>query len=487
MFMRTFLTIAFCFLASYAHSDVSLPAVFSDHMVLQSNTKVPIWGWADPGERVSVALDSQIKYALSDASGKWSVTLDEIPAGLTVTIKITGKNTVIISDVLTGEVWLALGQSNMGVRVEEVFGVESEVATADLPQIRIFEEISSPHKELQSEPHGFWKVSHSSIVRQFPAVPFFFARTIHEKLKAPVGMIVSFVGGTPVEAWTRKEVLDDLPDAKAIVWKYTQQVQHAWDKHKTMRPLTHPPQDPMNVYPGHLFNSKINPLIPYAIRGMLWYQGEANAETFDRSKVYEAQLQALIYDLRQLWRREDLPFLMTQLANYREKQTVPVEEFQGWPMVRESVLKLLRLPNTGMAVTIDVGEEGTVHPRNKQDVGKRLANWALAKFYNKGFVASGPLYRSHVIKDEVVLIEFDYVGQGLWVKGDHLTGFAIAGENQQWLNAQARIDGNTVIVSHPQVKDPVAVRYAWAMNPVCNLYNAEGLPASPFRTDNWDR
>jgi len=514
-------------LAPQLFAEVRLPAIFADHMVLQAGHAVPVWGWADPGEEVSVSIAGQTKTTKADSHGKWMVQLDKLKSGDAVTLTVKGKNTIIITDVLVGEVWLGSGQSNMAMTVNRAKNYEQEQAAATFPKIRMFRESSGPATSPQDKCSGSWQVCSPETVGGFSATAYFFGREIHKALGVPVGLINSSVGGTPVEAWMSWEAQKGLAGLKPLFDSWEQR-QATWDpqkakaayekqlaawkkakaEKKTVGRAPRAPVEPRldSHHPAVLFNGKIAPLIPYAIRGAIWYQGESNANS-GTGHLYGLLLSTLIKDWRARWGQGDFPFGWVQLPNFHAPQKAPVED-TGWVMVREGMLKTLALPNTGMAVTVDIGEANDIHPKNKQDVGKRLAMWALAEVYKqKNIVPSGPLYESHSVQGSEVIVRFKHAEDGLVVKiGDGLVtprdewpnvwppggggfgqvrGFAIAGADKQWHYAAAKIIGNTVVVTSPEVKQPVAVRYGWADNPDCNLYNRAGLPASPFRTDNW--
>ena len=314
------------------------------------------------------------------------------------------------------------------------------------------------------------------------------------------------MGGTPIEAWTSLEAQKDVPELKPLFETWEKRISE-WDQEKANaayeeklakykealakegkpekksdRPKK--PESPVTSgsRPANLFNSKIAPLIPYSIKGAIWYQGEANAKNLE--VIYDLTLPLMIKDWRTRWNQGDFPFAWVQLPGYKKVQEKPVEE-GPWPNIRECMLKALSVPNTGMAITIDVGEAEDIHPKNKQEVGKRLAMWALAKVYGQNCAFSGPLPAGHEIKGSEIVCSFKHTDGGLVSKDGELKGFAIAGADKIWYKANARIDGDKVVVSSPEVKEPKAVRYAWANNPVCNLFNGAGIPASPFRTDDW--
>lgn len=496
-------------ITSAATADVRLPAVFADHMVLQREAALPVWGWAEPGEKVTVTLAGQTKTATADNAGKWAVKLGAIQAAGPHVLKVEGKNTLEIADVLLGEVWLCSGQSNMAMSVGGSANREAEIAAAKYPGIRMFTVARVPAETPQENCGGKWTVCSPKTVAAFSATAYFFGRELHQELDVPVGLINSSWGGTPVQAWTRLEDQRALPELKSLLGSWDERVakfdpqaakgayekqlarwKEAAEKAKAAgeRPPRKPgpPSDPrLNPHrPANLYNGMIAPLVPYALRGAIWYQGESNAGRYDATR-YGLQLSTMINNWRRVWSQGDFPFIYVQLPNYRAAQQKPVET-SGWVIVQNEMLKTLSVPNTGMAVTIDIGEAGDIHPKNKQDVGKRLALWALGTTYGKQIVYCGPLYKSMSKQQGKIVIQFDHAGGGLVAKGgEALKGFAIAGEDKKFVWADARIEGPAVVVSSPQVKDPVAVRYAWASNPNCNLYNKAGLPASPFRTDNW--
>ena len=493
-----------------AMADVKLPAVISEHMVLQQDVAAPIWGWADKDEEVTVSITGQSKSAKAGADGKWMIKLDKLPSGGPHELVVKGKNTLTIADVLVGEVWLGSGQSNMAMTVSRSKDFEVEQAASKLPNIRMFRENSAAATEPQEGGSGKWEVCSPETVGTFSATAFFFGRELHKSLKVPVGLINSSVGGTPIEAWTSMAAQKDLVELKPLFARWDKDSE-SYDPEKAKaqyekqladwkaaakkardegKQPTRPPQQPINprknsLHPAVLFNGKIAPLVPYAIRGAIWYQGESNANTIRQgagAENYGLQLRTLIADWRGRWGQGDFPVVWVQLPLFHKAQSEPVEE-TGWTIVREQMLKTLKVPNTGMAITLDLGEANDIHPKDKQGVGKRLAMWALAKVYNqKNAVPSGPLPDGYEITGEEVVLSFRHAA-GLKANGEELKGFAIAGADQKWRAAMARIDGEDVIVWHPDVKQPKAVRYAWADNPDANLVNGAGLPASPFRTD----
>jgi sialate O-acetylesterase len=504
-------------LAGVARAEVKLPAVFGEHMVLQREMPVPVWGWAAPGEAVVVRFNGQAKTATADAAGKWSLALDKLTAGGPYELEVQGKqNTIRLADVLVGEVWLASGQSNMEMGVGGVMNREAEIAAADHPQIRMFTVARIPAREPRSDCKGQWQVCSPKVVAWFSAAGYFFARELNKQLDIPIGVLHSSWGGTPIQTWTSLAVHQAVPELRGMAeglerdaanfasgkaqadyqkrladWEAAAAKAKADNKpFKQGRPQ--PPEEPRARAgsPAALYNGMIAPLVPYALRGAIWYQGESNAG----SPIYGIQLKAMIESWRADWKQGDFPFISVQLPNFMDPQKQPSEGVGGWPLTREQFLKgLTEIPNTGIAVTIDIGEAHDIHPHNKQEVGRRLAQWALAKTYGKDCVACGPLFKTARTDGQKMVLEFDYVGGGLAtghrreavVGGGKLKGFAIAGADKKFVWAEAQIVGRTVVVSSPEVKEPAAVRYAWANNPDCNLMNQAGLAASPFRTDDW--
>jgi sialate O-acetylesterase len=462
------LLITLLLIAPLHAADLKLAALFSDHMVIQREKPVPVWGWADAGENITVEFAGQKKNATADANGKWLVKLDPLTASAesrTLTVQSTKPGRKLqIADVLVGEVWLGSGQSNMAMRVSNSKNYPAEQTTADLPLIRGFNEESKASAKAQADGSGKWTVCSPETVGTFSATLYFFGRELHRELNVPIGLINSSVGGTPIESWIPADVQN--PKSK----------KPAASKPKTPAGKKPAKAEPKNIT-GGLFNGKIAPLIPYALRGLLWYQGEANTHP-GKGAHYQNQLILLVTDWRKRW-NEELPFAWVQLPNYNRPG-------EGWSLVREAMLKSLRLPNTGMAITLDLGEANDIHPKNKQDVGRRLSLWALGTVYEKKVPAiSGPLPDGHEIKGSQVIVTFKHTEGGLVAKDGELTGFLIAGPDKQWKPGQAAIHGDKVIITSPEVAKPSAVRYAWASVAVCNLHNGAGLPASPFRTDAW--
>jgi len=487
-------------------ADVRLPALISDNMVLQRDMKVHVWGWADPEEEIIVTIEEQKLTAKAGSDGKWMVNLEPMTAGGPFELVIEGNNTIKLSNVLIGEVWICSGQSNMEWMVKHSDNADIEIADAGHPKIRLFSIRNNVSPEPLEDCEAMWKVCRPSTVGSFSGTGYFFGREIMKELDVAVGLINTSWGGTSAEVWISTETLTSNPDLKGIVdrWKpvLSEKTPEIIDYYRKMgdwhedvyhivyakKPFTpqKPPEAPVKLtwvptVPTWVYNAMIAPLVPYAIRGAIWYQGESNS---GRAYQYRKLLPALIEDWRRVWGQGDFPFLFVQLANYMKADAQPQQS--AWAELREAQLMTLTLPNTAMAVTIDIGDPENIHPGNKQDVGRRLALGALKVAYNKGIVHSGPLYDSMTVKDGKIRLRFTQTGSGLVVKnGESPEGFAIAGEDKKFVWADAVIEGDEVVVWNDEVTEPVAVRYAWANNPVCNLYNREGLPASPFRTDNW--
>lgn len=494
----TAIATALAWSGSTAIADVKLPAIFGDNMVLQAGKEVPVWGNADPGEEIEVRVsvpvaeagqpaaqaskDLQTQRTKADEKGAWKITLDPIPASDDpIGMVITGNNKVTFENVLVGDVWVCSGQSNMEWPVRAANNPEEEIANAKFPLIRLFQVQKKVASDAPaSDVVGEWVVCSPETVAGFSAVGYFFGREIQNATNQPVGLIGTYWGGTPAEAWTSREKLESSESFKPILerWAAIDEKAKSGDAAKggqgEMGP-NHP------HHPAGLFNGMLAPIVPYAIRGAIWYQGESNA---GRAYQYRELFPAMITDWREQWGQGDFPFLFVQLANFMQRKDQPTES--AWAELREAQSKTLELPSTGQAVIIDIGEAGDIHPRNKQDVGKRLALAAMKVAYGKDDVVySGPTLKNATFEDGKAVLTFENVGSGLEAKGDTLKGFAIAGEDRVFKWADARIEGDKIIVSSDEVKNPMAVRYAWADNPEATLYNAEGLPASPFRTDDW--
>ena len=480
-----------------AQAQVKLPALFSDNMVLQQNTKAAIWGWAKPGETIVITGSwGKTASAITGADGKWQTTIKTIAAGGPYTLTVAGSNSIQVNNILLGEVWLASGQSNMEFFVGKmnnpsytgVIDYQKEIAAADFPNIRL---IDVPNK-IATEPtdrfESVWKVCSPKTVDSFSAVAYYFARKVQAQTGYPIGIINSTWGGTPAESWTSKAVLEADPDYKPIFERFQKMVDDypaAQEKFKTdmaawkADTTNKKPAAVINPYnynkaPFVLYNGMIAPVKPFTVKGFIWYQGESNA---DRAYQYRKLFPAMIANWRADWNDSKLPFYFVQISPHRS-QNAEIREAQ--------LMTMQQVKHTGMAVTIDNGDSLDIHPRNKKLVGERLALWPLHDVYKKDLIFSGPVYRSMKVKGSTIELRFNYSGDGLKSSdGGELREFTIAGADQQFYPAKAVISGNRIIVSSDAVAAPVAVRFAWRNLPKPNLYNNSGLPATPFRTDSW--
>jgi sialate O-acetylesterase len=496
---------------------VKLASPFSNHMVLQQNTQVPVWGMADPGEKVTVKFGGQTKSVKAAADGTWMLKLEKLKAGGPFVMDITGKNQLSIKDVYVGEVWLCSGQSNMDMTVARedrywcgVINEQQEVAAANFPLIRVFDTDYAPSNIPQKEVKGKWEVISPTTVGHLSAVAYFFARDIQKKIKVPIGLITTAFGASTAEAWIRKEALAAKPELQQLLDGYNAKLEkyradtagqrqyriafENWkvNAEKAKMAGKDAPKGPKNPDPERdqhnpyvLWNGMVKPLLPYAIKGVLWYQGESNSPT---ANIYRNIMETLISDWRSQWGQGDFPFLYVQLANIgKTVEEVPAKGGSE-ALKREAQLQNLSLNNTAMVVAMDNADpdnQGNVHPKNKQEIGRRLSLAALAKVYGEKISYSGPVYNKMEVKGNEVRLYFKNIDGGLTAKDNQLLGFAIAGDDKKFVWATARIENDVVVVSAPQITKPVAVRYGWGSNPPISLYSKENfLPASPFRTDS---
>ncbi|QTN33888.1 sialate O-acetylesterase [Akkermansiaceae bacterium] len=444
------------------HAEVKPNPLFTDGAVLQRGQAVPIWGTAKDGEKVSVEFAGQ-KAETTAKGGKWSVSLKPLEAGGPFTMKISGENTVTVGNLLVGEVWVCSGQSNMEWKFKATAAADQDRADANYPKLRMFTVARTTSPLPLAKAKGSWVECSPQTVDGFSAVGYYFARDLHEKLGVPVGMISTSWGGTPAQAWTSAEGFGGHAELDG----YAKVAKENLAKYATAAP-----EKPLGPgIPASLYNGMIEPLLPYAIKGAIWYQGESNA---GKSKEYQTLFPAMIADWRAKWKQGDFPFYFVQIA-----------PFKGQPAeIREAqFLTLSKSKNTAMVVTTDVGDANDIHPRRKRPVGERLALAARALVYGEKTEYSGPLYESMEAKGDKVALSFGHVGGGLVAEGGDLKGFTIAGADGQFVPAKAEIKGDQVLVSAEGVSEPKAVRYGWANVPDVNLFNKEGLPASPFRTD----
>ena len=481
-------------LANLCYADVTLPALLADHMVIQRGLPVHVWGMAAPHEAVSVTFRGETKSATADDDGRWSVFLSPGEAGGPFQVSVKATNSITLSDILVGDVWVASGQSNMEFAMKSLANAPTEIAAAQYPRIRIFRVNQKPADyPLDDVKSKGWAACTPETVADSSAVAYFFARNIQQKLGVPIGLIETFWGGTPAESWTSLRGLAAdaalMPAfaarAKTLATQSTTLLQQQREERDYQQAAaqakangTPPPEwhwhpDFAAWAPAALYNGMIAPITPFAIRGVIWYQGEANSGG-DRAPLYSRLFQTMIRDWRTNWGEGDFPFLFVQIANW---DTSPEAL---WPDVRNAQRQALALSNTGMAVTIDIGDAVDIHPKNKQDVGLRLARAARAIAYGEKVEWSGPLYRQVTQEEHALRVWFDHA-DGLAPKGATLAGFEVAGADGKYVAADAKIEGVSVIVSNSTVPTPVSVRYGWAANPTCNLVNREGLPASPFQ------
>ncbi len=504
------------------HADVKPNPLFTDGAVLQRGQPVPVWGTARNGEKVTVDFAGQ-KVSTTAADGKWSVNLKPLKEGGPFTMKITGDNAVTVNNLLVGEVWVCSGQSNMEWKFTQADNAKEEGPKADYPKVRMFTVKKKVSAKPLAEAEGSWVECSPQTVGGFSAVGYFFARDLYQKLGVPVGMIHTSWGGTPAQAWTSLEGFGDEPELKAYAdaakqklatydadavayagkieefnkqakeWEETvgkayQETLKAWNETSAQakqegkplppkpapsspQPKAPPSPNGGSGSPAGLYNGMIAPIIPYGIKGAIWYQGESNA---GQSKQYRTLFPAMIADWRARWKQGDFPFLFVQIAPFNGQP----------PEIREAqFLTLAKVKNTAMAVTTDVGNATNIHPTQKEPVGQRLALAARALAYGEKIEYSGPLYDSMTAKGGQIVLNFKHAGSGLVAKDGELKGFTIAGEDKKFVPAKAEIQGSTIVVSAEGVSRPKAVRYGWANVPDVNLFNKEGLPASPFRTD----
>ena len=461
-------------------ADVLLPSVFGSHMVLQQRQANPVWGTADPDEQITVRIGSQSHQTTADAQGKWRLKIESLPVGGPYTLRVQGKNNITLEDVLVGEVWICSGQSNMAWTVNRANDPDLEKLTANFPRIRLISIPQVATQDPQDDFEGQWSVCSPETVGDFSAVGYFFGRQLHQTLNVPIGLIDNAWGGSACEAWIRRDLLAVDDRYQPLLKRWTEIVKQWETEEKGVRRRVH-------HRPANLYNGVLHPVIGYGIRGTIWYQGESNA---GRAYQYRHLFPLMIQNWRDAWGQGEFSFYWVQLADFRTEE-VGDPGNSDWAELREAQTMALKLPNTGEAVITDLGEAEDIHPKNKQDVAKRLARWALARDYGLEIVHKSPRYKSMEIKDDSIVITFD-VGdrdEGALDTFDvkEVRGFSIAGTDQVFVRAQAKIIARDKIeVRNAELINKLAaVRYAWADNPICNLQNKAGLPVTPFRTDDW--
>lgn len=476
--------------ADLAQAEIKLPNIFSDHMVLQQGQENNIWGKGDAGETVTITIADKTVTTKADDKGDWKAKLPALGLGQPLTLKVSGSSTVELKDVLVGEVWICSGQSNMQWSINASVDPDLEKLASNFNGIRMinFPQIGT-QEAIWSHDDRKWQVSSPETIGNFSAVGYFFARQIHQSTGVPVGMINNAWGGSACEAWVDREIVGkDFPKLLER-WEGMEKQFEALnakqdrseEENKQLGNLNN--QMRGNARPGNIYNGVLASHVGYGIRGAIWYQGESNA---GRAYQYRELFPRMIKNWRDIWGQGDFPFYWVQLADFMAESNEPGES--EWAELREAqTLAMDVVPKSGQAVIIDIGEGKDIHPMNKEDVGKRLARWALANEYGKDIAFQSPRYDSIEKADGKLIVKFNHVGGG-WRPFDvnEVRGFTVAGEDKKFHNATAKIlPDNRIEVSSPNVSNPVSVRYAWANNPICNLFSKNGLPATPFRSDDW--
>lgn len=502
---------AFLFVQS-TFGHVGVPQIFSSNMVLQQQQENRVWGWGDPGDKIEVSIALQTKTTTVGDDGRWQVTLDPMDVGGPHRLVISGHNQIVLDNVMIGEVWICSGQSNMQWSVSRSNDSDLEHMTANYPNIRLISVPQVGTDKPQTDFNGAWKTCTPQTAAEFSAVGYFFGRQLHQTLDVPIGLIDNAWGGSACEAWINRDVLnsDGRFDALMEHWRGVEQHFNSgeadrefqkqladWEEQAAQardngQPEPRKPRQSNtmsgNQRPANIYNGVLHPTIGYGIRGAIWYQGESNA---GRAYQYRDLFPLMIKNWRDEWKQGDFPFYWVQLADFMKERESPADS--AWAELREAqTMTMSKLPNTGEAVIIDLGEANDIHPTNKQDVAKRLARWALARDYGRDRLAyQSPLYGSMEQNDGHIVVTCEHVAGGLdTFDVNEPRGFSIAGDDKVFHKANAEIlgrgnDRTQIKVWSDAVTDPVAVRYAWADNPVCNVRNSAGLPLTPFRTDDW--
>ncbi len=448
---------ALILIAAAQASSVTLPPLFSDHMVLQRDRPVRVWGWGTPGDQVDVSIDNWAGKAEVGSEGNWVVWVPAHKAGGPFVLNVEGRE---FKDVLFGDVWVCSGQSNMQWSVAQSANPDQEIAAANHPQVRLYTVPMTSTESPLATNGGPWSVCSPQTVRNFSAVGYYFGRELVSKTGVPVGLINTSWGGTPVESWTSRGALRRIPESKAWLDDHLAKVKAGTAGNNR------------GWFPGALYNAMVAPLTPFSIRGAIWYQGESNA---DKPELYSRTFPNMIRDWRSAWKQGDFPFYFVQLASFGTNA--------DWPRLREAQTKTLSLPNTGMALAIDIGTSNDIHPKNKQDVGRRLALWALRDVHGQKVEVSGPQYNVTMIRRSLISVQFSNATGMRSRDGGPIIGFQIAGADKKFVDATATVNGTMIALTAPGIDEPRFVRYAWASDPKNNLVNAAGLPAVPFRTD----
>lgn len=491
--------LAVALLAPFAHAELKLPSIIGDNMVLQRDLENPIWGWANADAPVKVTIAGQTHDTKADAEGKWQVKLAPM-AGSHYALRMvvsSGSEQIVLTNIVVGEVWVCSGQSNMQWNVASADDPDLEIATANYPNIRLISVPQVGTQEVQDDFKGQWDICTPATVGDFSAVGYFFGRQLHQTLGVPIGLIDNAWGGSAAEAWVERGTLEKDGRFADYIAQW-EEIEKNFDYEKAMadwkvqaekakaegKNPPRPPRDQLRGQhrPGNLWAGVLSPTIGYGIRGTIWYQGESNA---GRAYQYDDLFGLMITEWRKAWGQGDFPFYWVQLADFRDETNTPGDD--EWAELREAQTNTLALPNTGQAVIYDLGEGRDIHPRDKQNVAKRLARIALARDYGTKIAYKSPSFESMEIQGNKAILTFKDVGSTLYTFDTReATGFAVAGEDKVWHNATGTLQGNNkVVVTSDAVEKPVAVRYAWAVNPVANLQSREGLPVVPFRTDDW--
>jgi sialate O-acetylesterase len=491
---------------SMMQADVRLPAIFGSNMVLQRDQQIPVWGFSSPRESVTVVFNGAVKRTVGDENGRWSVVLDAMSDGGPFDMTVSGTNSIELRNILIGEVWICSGQSNMTMELKKTTGADEVIAASANPRLRLFTVKRVLSDTLLNDVQGTWEECSPEVSGDFSAVAYFFGKNLYDSLQVPIGLVHVSWGGTAAEGWMPRDVLESDPDFAPIIQRWVRDstaypeaikefneklpaLSAQWIKDSAAavslgRSLPRKPTAPRG--PGHRdtpcgqYNGMLHPIIPFAMRGVIWYQGEGNAS---RAHQYRRLFPALITTWRTLWKQGEFPFYFVQLPNLNRQ---PEPSKSGWAELREAQMLTLALPNTGMAVTIDVGDPKDLHPANKRPVGERLAYIALAKTYGKPIPYAAPIVQQVNFSGASATVRFEKTKDGLTTRdGKKLLGFTLAGNDKKFYPAQGVLKGNEVIVSSPFVKRPESVRYAWADDPNGNLCTRSGLPVAPFRSDEW--
>ncbi len=493
--------------ASVVQAEIKLPAVFTDHMVLQRDHANRVWGRGVPNEKLLVTIAGQSVTTQANDKGEWKATLKSMSAGGPHTLSVKGSSEVSIKDVLIGEVWVCSGQSNMSMAVGNSKDKQFEILSSDYPKIRLLTVPRLGTQKPQEDFEGAWQVCSPETSGAFSAVGYFFGRDLHRVLDVPIGVIHTSWGGSAAEAWVRRDVLAKEPrykqmltewdeyeasfDADAVAARYEKQVAR-WKEQAVAakaagKPLPRRPRAPRNALegqhrPANLYNGMLRPLLGYGIRGAIWYQGESNSS---RAAQYRHLFPLMITNWRQDWGIGDFPFYWVQLADFRSEVDEPGDS--DWAELREAQTMTLSLPNTGQAVILDLGNSVDIHPKKKQDVARRLARVALGRDYKQQVAWESASFQNAAFSAGKAVVTFKRPN-GVIRPFDSQTiqGFAIAGKDRKFYAAQVKsLNNGAFEVSSEHVPEPVAVRYAWADNPICNLFDLSGLPVAPFRSDDW--